>query len=204
MYTYKYPRPMVTVDIILFRFINDILEILLIQRKNDPFKNKWALPGGFIEIDEPLIEAAKRELKEETSIENIELFELKSFGKPGRDPRGRTVNILYGGIINTSINYKANDDAKNAGWYGINDLPELAFDHNEVINTARKKLFEKFIINKIFIRFFKDEIKANEFMKLILQLLKFENKEITLEKIIASIPSISIKNEMIVIDDQLI
>ena len=88
MYTYKYPRPMVTVDIILFRFFKENLEILLIQRKNNPFKEKWALPGGFIEMNEPLLEAAKRELKEETAVDNIKLFELKTFGKPGRDPRG--------------------------------------------------------------------------------------------------------------------
>lgn len=192
MYTYKYPRPMVTVDIILFRFFKENLEILLIQRKNNPFKEKWALPGGFIEMNEPLLEAAKRELKEETAVDNIKLFELKTFGKPGRDPRGRTITVLYGGIINDSINIRAGDDAKNVNWFNINKLPDLAFDHNEVINVSRAKLFEQFILKNKFFNFFDDEISTAEIKKLVSSLLNIEKNNNQIEDIINTIPFIKI------------
>ena len=204
MYTYKYPRPMVTVDIILFRFFKENLEILLIQRKNNPFKEKWALPGGFIEMNEPLLEAAKRELKEETAVDNIKLFELKTFGKPGRDPRGRTITVLYGGIINDSINIRAGDDAKNINWFNINKLPELAFDHNEVINVSRTKLFEQFILKNKFFNFFDDEISTAEIKKLVSSLLNIEKNNNQIEDIINTIPFIKIDDGKIKILNSII
>ncbi|MCK5075785.1 MAG: NUDIX hydrolase [Calditrichia bacterium] len=204
MYTYKYPRPMVTVDIILFRFFKENLEILLIQRKNNPFKEKWALPGGFIEMNEPLLEAAKRELKEETAVDNIKLFELKTFGKPGRDPRGRTITVLYGGIINDSINIRAGDDAKNINWFNINKLPELAFDHNEVINVSRAKLFEQFILKNKFFNFFDDEISTAEIKKLVSSLLNIEKNNNQIEDIINTIPFIKIDDGKIKILNSII
>lgn len=135
IYTYAYPRPAVTVDMIVLSNIDNKNHILLIQRRNEPFKDKWALPGGFIDIDEEIETAAYRELKEETSIENIKLNQFKTYGKPGRDPRGRTISILfYGYLKDLNQKIEAGDDAKNTQWFPLEKLPDLAFDHSEIIN----------------------------------------------------------------------
>ena len=132
-YTYEYPRPMVTVDTILLCEANEG-SILLIQRKNDPYKNKWALPGGFVEMDEDLEDAAIRELWEETGIKLNNLHQLKTYGTLNRDPRGRTISIVFYKIIENEPEAIANDDARDAKWYSLNNLPELAFDHSTIIN----------------------------------------------------------------------
>ena len=136
IYTYAYPRPALTVDIIVIKKVEGSLHILLIERKNEPFKNQWALPGGFIDIDEEIENAAYRELKEETSISEIKLSQFRTFGKIGRDPRGRIISVIYSGeLINLKQKVKAGDDAKNLNWFPLNELPKLAFDHNEVIHS---------------------------------------------------------------------
>lgn len=136
IYTYAYPRPAVTVDIIVTRTLKDSTQILLIERKNEPFKNQWALPGGFVDIDEEIEDAAYRELTEETSISDIKLNQYRTFGKPGRDPRGRTISIIYFGILtNEKQKIEAGDDAKNLKWFSIDELPELAFDHDQIIKS---------------------------------------------------------------------
>ncbi|MBI9052364.1 MAG: NUDIX hydrolase [Bacteroidales bacterium] len=135
IYTYAYQRPAVTVDIIVMRSINNLRNILLIKRKNEPYKNQWALPGGFIDIDEEIETAAYRELEEETSINDILLNQFKSFGKVGRDPRGRTISIIYTGELqNNNQKIEAGDDAKELKWFTLEDLPNLAFDHADIIN----------------------------------------------------------------------
>ena len=139
IYTYAYPRPAVTVDIIVTKNINNINHILLIERKNQPFKNMWALPGGFIDIDEEIEFAAYRELQEETSLSDIELIQYQTFGKIGRDPRGRTISIIYyGSLQNKNQTIEAGDDAKKAQWFPLDNLPELAFDHIEIIHQFIK------------------------------------------------------------------
>ena len=109
---------------------------------NDPFKDSWALPGGFIEMDETLIDSAYRELNEETGIKNIDLIELATYGSPGRDPRGRTITILFGGIFNNSDKVIAGDDAKEANWFALDELPKLAFDHKQIIEENTSKLLD--------------------------------------------------------------
>ena len=131
---------MVTVDAIAFSLEQDSPEVLLIQRKNEPFKNMWAFPGGFVEMDEDLIDAAKRELKEETSLTGINLQQLQTFGKPGRDPRGRQITIVFFGIVKSKTKIKAGDDASAAKWYKIENLAKLAFDHNEILQIAIDRL----------------------------------------------------------------
>lgn len=126
----------VTVDAILFYKKADLLKILLIRRKNEPFRNQWALPGGFLEEDENLEEGAKRELKEETGLKIEKLHQVGAFGAPGRDPRGRTVSIAFVGLMDEEAKVKANDDAVDAKWFDMNDLPDLAFDHSEIINAG--------------------------------------------------------------------
>lgn len=112
-------------------------KILLIKRGNDPYKGSYALPGGFPEMDELLVEAAKRELFEETGLSKIELVQLKTFDAIDRDPRGRNVSVVFLGITSPqNSNLIAGDDASEAGWFHINSLPNLAFDHHEVINYA--------------------------------------------------------------------
>ena len=132
-YCYNYPRPSVTVDLVLIAENSLDKEILLIERKHDPFKGMWALPGGFVDENEDLYDAAYRELKEETGIENVVLTQFGAFGKPGRDPRGHTVSIGFTALLNSQVNATAGDDASSAKWFSINDLPDLAFDHKEII-----------------------------------------------------------------------
>ena len=140
-YTYEYPRPAVTVDCLVFSRGQGKLWLMLIQRERPPFQGAWALPGGFVEIDEDLPDAAYRELKEETGINDIELDQLRAFGKPGRDPRGRTISIVYYGFVDPEkTTATAGSDARNVDWFDINDLPPLAFDHAKIIEMARKKL----------------------------------------------------------------
>ena len=140
-YTYEYPRPAVTVDCLIFSRNHGNIRLMLIQRDLPPFENSWALPGGFVEIDEDLDEATYRELKEETDISGIELRQFRAFGKPGRDPRGRTISVVYYGFADNEKNLaRAGSDARNVDWFDINDLPPLAFDHDKIIEKAREEL----------------------------------------------------------------
>src|SRR3989339_1144984 len=137
-YTYDYPRPMVTVDILVFSKSQDAdTEILLIQRKHNPYKHCWALPGGFIEMDETLEQSALRELEEETGITDVSLSQFYTFGNPGRDPRGRTVSVIFYCFSDRKkLNAKAGDDAAHLDWFDISKLPELAFDHTDIVKKA--------------------------------------------------------------------
>lgn len=144
-YIYEYPRPMVTVDAIVLRQSGDKYEILLIQRKNEPFKDMWALPGGFVEMDETLEIAVSRELEEETGLTNIKLKQFHAFGNPGRDPRGRNISVVYYGFTNNKAIAKAGDDAKNTEWFKTSDLPALGFDHKEVITQLLKSDIKNFL-----------------------------------------------------------
>lgn len=131
-YQYEYPRPAVTVDIIVITN-EQKPKILLIQRLRDPFKDCWALPGGFVDENENLITAAYRELNEETAIEQISLIQFKTFGAPGRDPRGHTVSVIHWGVVAPQIPFTAGDDAASAQWFELNQLPKLAFDHGKIV-----------------------------------------------------------------------
>ncbi|MEA3443436.1 MAG: NUDIX hydrolase [Bacteroidota bacterium] len=140
-YTYKYPRPALTVDAVVFRKNESGWEVLLIERGNQPFKGMWALPGGFVDMDEDLKTAAKRELKEETGLRNVELRQLYTFGAIDRDPRHRTVSVVYWGIAEkTSSMVEGGDDAKQARWFPVENAPGLAFDHHEILKMAIAKL----------------------------------------------------------------
>ncbi len=132
---------MVTVDAVVFRENKGKLEVLLIRRKHYPFAEMWALPGGFMEMEETCEEAVHRELLEETGLSGVKLRQLHTFGMPGRDPRGRTVTITFWGVT-TSENsaVKAGDDAAQAQWFEVSALPELAFDHHEPIAMALERM----------------------------------------------------------------
>lgn len=140
MYTYEYPRPAVTVDAVIFRKTKARTEVLLIQRGNEPFKGMWALPGGFMDMNETLEESIERELNEETGLTNIPLNQLHAFSTLGRDPRGRTVTVTFWGIIpDADATVTAGDDAKNVGWFDIEKIEKLAFDHQEMIRMAFRR-----------------------------------------------------------------
>jgi 8-oxo-dGTP diphosphatase len=145
MPTYKYPRPSVTVDAVVFGVQSDSgLEILLIRRKGSPFKDFWALPGGFVNMNESLDDAAKRELEEETGIVVSHLEQLYTYGAPKRDPRGRVISIAYFALTPTlDHSPKASSDAAEARWFPVSDLPDLAFDHASIVATAVSRLKAK-------------------------------------------------------------
>lgn len=140
-YVYDWPMPMVTTDAVVFRLKAGGAEVLLIKRGNEPFKGQWAVPGGFIGIDEELEDAVVRELFEETNLTGVKLHQLHTFGKCGRDPRGRQITIVFAGILKESAaKIKGGDDAAEARWFDIGNLPEnLAFDHKEVLRYAIAK-----------------------------------------------------------------
>lgn len=130
-----------SVDAVVFGYEAGNISILLIKRKYEPFKDKWAIPGGFVLDDESLEEAVERELKEETGIKINYLEQLYTFGKPNRDPRGRVVSIAYFGLIRpNAFKIYASTDAAQVQWFNINELPELSFDHKEILDAAIKRL----------------------------------------------------------------
>jgi len=144
IHSYEYPHSAVTVDICLFTIQDDRLKILLIQRAEEPFQGDWALPGGFIHMDENLDAAAKRELEEETGASGFYLEQFGTFGQVDRDPRERVITIAFFALAPAEhITLKADTDAKDAVWFDVEDLPDLAFDHAGIVNKALKTVRSK-------------------------------------------------------------
>lgn len=140
LFCYDYPRPSVTVDIVVVTKERRP-RVLLIQRKRPPFEGTWALPGGFIDMDETLEASARRELEEETGLKVGKLAEIGVFGDPGRDPRGRTISVVYLTRVNVNqVKPRAADDAAAADWFPLERPPRLAFDHREILMRARAYL----------------------------------------------------------------
>ncbi len=128
-------------DCVVFGLDDEDLKVLLIQRDLEPFAGRWALPGGFVHMDEPLEESARRELQEETGLANIYLEQLYTFGDVDRDPRGRVVSVAHYALVNLRDHkVKADTDARNAAWFAIGDTPKLAFDHDKVLDKAYERL----------------------------------------------------------------
>jgi 8-oxo-dGTP diphosphatase len=139
-FSYPYPRPGLTVDIALVT-VEARPRILLVQRGGDPFKGSWALPGGFVDENEPLVDAARRELLEETGLKQSDLEQLHTFGDPGRDPRGWTVSVVFlARVRSKELKPIAGDDAAEVGWFSLSDPPPLAFDHAEILLRVRTRL----------------------------------------------------------------
>ena len=141
--SHEYPKPALTVDMVVIRFFNGRLEVLLIERKHPPFEGGWALPGGFVDQGESPAEAAARELLEETKVEGLPYFEIGTFGTPDRDPRGWVVSNAFVALAPESCSAEAGDDAAQAIWHRMEALPKLAFDHGEIIERAREYLRER-------------------------------------------------------------
>lgn len=141
-YTYDYPRPALTVDCVIFGFeATAALKVLLIRRKLPPYEGEWALPGGFVQMEESVDEAAVRELQEETGVADVFLEQLYTFGAVGRDPRDRIVSVAYYALINLQQQtLKASTDASDAQWFEVSDVPPLGFDHAEIFHCALTRL----------------------------------------------------------------
>jgi len=143
-FSYEYPRAALTVDCVVFGVDDSDLKVLLIQRDLDPFKNRWALPGGFVHVDETLEQAALRELREETGLSKVYLEQLYTFGSISRDPRERVITVAYYALVKlTDHAVQAATDAREAAWFAVTDLPKLAFDHDEILARALTRLQAK-------------------------------------------------------------
>lgn len=143
-YTYKYPRPAVTTDCVVFTKEKEP-KVLLIQRGNEPYKGCWAFPGGFMNMEETAEECAVRELKEETGLTVKQIQQIGAYSKVDRDPRGRTVSIAYLAIVNAPTAVSGMDDAAKAAWFPLASLPDLAFDHQDIMADAIA-LFNKYTL----------------------------------------------------------
>ena len=140
-HAYEYPRAALTVDCVVFGFDEGDLKVLLIQRGLKPFKGRWALPGGFVRVEESLEDAARRELAEETGLKDIFLEQLYTFGAPGRDPRERVVSVAYYALVSLAEHKpRAATDARQAAWFSVDAAPDLAFDHEHILATALARL----------------------------------------------------------------
>ena len=136
----RYHYPATSVDVVIFTLRADDLQVLLVRRKHAPFEGRWAIPGGFVEADESLETAARRELKEETGVCDVYLEQLYTFGDPQRDPRGRVVTVAYLALVPAPLAVQAGDDASDARWWSVYKLPSLAFDHAKILQYALQRL----------------------------------------------------------------
>lgn len=163
-YSYKYPHAAITTDNVVFGYADRKLHILLIERKEDPFQGKWALPGGFLDINknETLEECARRELIEETQAD-IYMEQFYAFSTPDRDPRERVITVAFLALVNKKdFRVKGGSDAKRAEWFDIDELPQLAFDHNNIIAKARLRLQEKLRTEPIAFRLLNEQFNMSE------------------------------------------
>lgn len=139
VYEYDYPMPSVTTDVVVVKVIpGQTREVLLIKRKNEPFKDCWAFPGGFLDMNETLSECASRELKEETglTVPSKELSFVTMLDDVERDPRGRVLSAVFACLLREDVTVQASDDAKEVAWFPVDVLPRLAFDHGKVIEQT--------------------------------------------------------------------
>ncbi len=147
-YSYKYPHPSVTADCVIFGFDGVSIKVLLVQRGIEPFKGAWAFPGGFMKMDETAEECAKRELEEETGLKNAIVEQLYTFSAVGRDPRERVITVAHYALVRIS-DVKGGDDAVNARWFAYDEIPRLAFDHDQILRVAVNRLKERICFEPI-------------------------------------------------------
>ncbi|NIP73678.1 MAG: NUDIX hydrolase [Gammaproteobacteria bacterium] len=166
MYTYKYPHPAMTVDVVIFTIRDNRLKLLLIQRAGEPYEGKWALPGGFVRPDEGLDEAAQRELEEETGVGGVYLEQLYTFGEPDRDPRERVITVAYYALVPSGrLRLRAATDAEAVGWFGLDERPALAFDHDEIVAMAHRRLVAKLDYSTIAFQFMPEAFTLSELQR---------------------------------------
>ena len=163
----EFEKPSVTVDIVIFTIKDNDLKVLLVKRGIEPFKGKWAIPGGFVRMHESLEEAAKRELEEETGVKDVYLEQLYTFGEPKRDPRGRVITVSYVALINSNkIKLSASTDVSEAKWFSASDCPTLAFDHKTILEYALKRIKWKFEYTTVAFSMLPDKFTLTDLQKL--------------------------------------
>ncbi|KYK26404.1 NUDIX hydrolase [Euryarchaeota archaeon SM23-78] len=163
----KYEKPSVTVDIIIFTVKGHDLKALLVKRKAWPFKDFWAIPGGFTGMEEALEDAAKRELKEETGVKDVYLEQLYTFGEPKRDPRTRVITVAYYALIaSENLKLQATTDVTDVKWFSVDQLPKLAFDHNQILDYALKRLRNKIEYTNIAFQLLPERFTLSELQKI--------------------------------------
>ena len=163
MYQYDYPHPAVTTDVVIFTIREQSLNVLLIRRGNEPYRGDWAFPGGFVEPGEDLETCARRELEEETGLSGIYLEQLYTFGDPNRDPRERVITVVYYALVPTDqMQLLAADDADEADWFSMDELPKLAFDHDEILAMAHERLSAKLDYSTIALQFMPEQFTLTE------------------------------------------
>jgi 8-oxo-dGTP diphosphatase len=163
-FSYPYPHPAVTTDVVVFTIREGRLSILLVKRANPPYQGEWALPGGFLDIDEDLDACAARELEEETGISGVYLEQLYTFGATHRDPRERVISVTYYALVpqDALAVPRAASDASDVGWHAFEDLPELAFDHAQIIEMAHGRLVAKLDYSTIAFQFMPETFTLSE------------------------------------------
>jgi len=175
MYKYEYPHPAVTVDCVVFGLDGGTLEVLLIQRALEPFRGTWALPGGFIKMDEDLEAGARRELEEETGVSQLYLEQLGAYGAPGRDPRERVITVAWFAIVNRfEHKVRASTDAVDAHWFPLDGLPELAFDHATILADGLKRLQQQLRRQPLGFEFLPKEFTLTQLQRLYETILREE------------------------------
>lgn len=158
-------KPSVTVDVVIVTLRDNDLQVLLIKRDNAPFRGKWALPGGFVHIDEALNTAARRELEEETGVSNVYLEQLYTFGDINRDPRGRVISVAYIALVPAPLAVHGGSDAGDAQWWSIKSMPQLAFDHGQIVQYALTRLRYKIEYSAVGFRLMPPEFTLSELQK---------------------------------------
>ncbi len=161
-----YDRPSVTVDVVIFSLVGEDLQVLLIKRKHPPYASMWAMPGGFVRMNEGLEEAAARELAEETAVTDVYMEQLYTFGAPNRDPRTRVITVAYFALVPyDAIHHHPGYDAAETAWFSMFDLPELAFDHREILNYALTRLRYKLEYTSVGFQLLPDEFTLSELQR---------------------------------------
>ena len=156
-------KVLLTTDIVLFTIQQERLKVLLVRRASDPYKGSWAIPGGFVQAGESLADCARRELLEETGVDEAYLEQLYTFGNPGRDPRGRVVTVAYFALVRSEeLILEATTDADAAAWFPVDELPDLAFDHAEILQVARERLSAKVGYSTIAFQFLPEEFTLRQ------------------------------------------
>lgn len=161
MFVYQYPHPAVTTDCVIFGLEDGLLKVLLVERGDEPSKGCWAFPGGFLNPDETVEQGALRELQEETGLDSAYMEQVGVFSDPDRDPRERVITVAFFSVMHVK-NVRAGDDAAKAKWLPVNDLPELAFDHDRILKTALKRFRERLVIEPDFLRKMPDSFSEKE------------------------------------------
>ena len=160
-----YPKPSVTVDVVIITLRGEELQVLLVKRDLAPYKGRWAIPGGFVHLDESLESAARRELREETGVTDVYLEQLYTFGDPGRDPRGRVISVAYIALVPAPLTVEAGSDAREARWWPLKDLPALAFDHDKIVQLALTRLRYKIEYSAVGFRLMQEHFTLSELQR---------------------------------------